>query len=146
MATLETMKGVGLGKSIGNSFGNLKCTCLFVFSRILGRTGTSLIRGGFLEVPTKKIRGVFWPNLVGAFKVLPGNGLGKPDVFNQGGFINHVPPLISVIASSSIIIRWFTGKVGKRNTCWEHTCDNPTRLGSSLKVALIRQQTVCLLV
>ena len=36
-----------------------------------------------------------WPNLVAAFKVvLPGNGLGKPDVFNQGGFINHVPPLV----------------------------------------------------
>ena len=50
-------------------------------------------QGGFGGAP-QKIWGVSWPNLVGAFKVvLPGNGLGKPDVFNQGGFINHVPPL-----------------------------------------------------
>ena len=48
-------------------------------------------QGGF---GPQKLRGGFWPNLVGAFKVvLPGNGLGKLDVFNQGGFINHVPPL-----------------------------------------------------
>ena len=45
-STLETTKGVGIGKSIGNSFGNLK----------FGRKGTSLFRGGSGRCP-QKLRG-----------------------------------------------------------------------------------------
>ena len=45
MATLETMKGVGIGKSIGNSLGSLIFSRL-VFFRTLGRTGASSFRGG----------------------------------------------------------------------------------------------------
>ena len=80
------MKGVGFGKSIGNSFGNLKCICFFF--RNFGPDRDVFNQGGVFGGAHKKLRGVFWPNLVGAFKVvLPGNGLGKPDVFNQGGLL-----------------------------------------------------------
>ena len=40
-------------------------------------SATSLLRGGFGGAP-KKLSGVFWPNLVGAFKVvLPGKWSGE---------------------------------------------------------------------
>ena len=89
MAILETMKGVSIGKSTGNSFGNLKLCC----SRLIDfgpEMDVFRQRGGW-EVPPQTNRGVFWPNHAGAFEVvLAGSRLGKPGVFNQKRFIYHV--------------------------------------------------------
>ena len=78
MATLETMKGVSVGKSIGNSFGN----CQPVFS-FLGRTGVSSIRVFLFFVFA-----TLWEPLIKV--VLAGSRLGTSGVFHERGFTKQV--------------------------------------------------------
>ena len=74
METLETMKGVSLGKSSGNSFGSMLAVWNY------GKGG--LYSKGILAVP----------RLVGAFTVvLPGSRLGK--LGDQREFVHQVPIL-----------------------------------------------------
>ena len=56
MASLETMKGVGIGKRIGNSFGNFHIVMFLVLLLNLGPDRGVFNQRGFWEVPPENER------------------------------------------------------------------------------------------